>query len=270
MNIARCFLRGVAIAAFAVGTPVMALDFGPESVKLYGGDYSPDCNNPSAGRARVAADVLAVERGGKRIIGRNLQDAVSYFGPEPPPDYLTTLLSEVPGGEQLLFIVYRDRTGQYILLAGEPKVETTLGQMLGKTMKSKFRDCNPELHKVSAPAPVQAAPVAGVFDPVRDRKFRSLYDKVLGAKLKVDWLADLTGPMPEVREVNVAGTSYKLIGVCKPHDCYDNSMVVLYSDAKRVVYGRIYESGRITLIGGPPPTLAAELERLWQEQWRKQ
>jgi hypothetical protein len=36
------------------------------------------------------------------------------------------------------------------------------------------------------------------------------------------------------------------------------------------VYGHINERGRVTRVGGPPPAVAAELERLWRKQWRQQ
>jgi len=46
--------------------------------------------------------------------------------------------------------------------------------------------------------------------------------------------------------------------------------VLLYSAANGVVYGTIYEGGKATLIGAPPPAVAAELEKLWKTEWRQQ
>jgi hypothetical protein len=40
--------------------------------------------------------------------------------------------------------------------------------------------------------------------------------------------------------------------------------------ANGVVYGTIYEGGKATLIGAPPPAVAAELEKLWKTEWRQQ
>jgi hypothetical protein len=270
MNVIRYLIGGVTFACVAASVPTCALDFGPDSLKAYGGTYSPACGNPSAPRARVAADAIMVEARGKRMTGHNLQDAVSYFGPEPPPNYETTLLGEVRGGQGLMFVMYRDESGQYLEIQGDNKVMAALKTVLGKAMETKFRDCNPELHRVSTPSPVPAAPVSDVWDPLQDKKFQSLYHRALGAKRKVSWLATLSGPMSQVREVNVEERPYKLIAVCKAHDCYDNSMVMLYSAPRGVVYGKIYESGRTVLVGKPSPAVVVELERLWKAEWRQQ
>jgi hypothetical protein len=46
--------------------------------------------------------------------------------------------------------------------------------------------------------------------------------------------------------------------------------VILYSPDKKSVYGTIYEKGKTTLIGDPPPAVAAELGNLWKKEWRSQ
>jgi len=61
-----------------------------------------------------------------------------------------------------------------------------------------------------------------------------------------------------------------LAAVCKNHDCADNNTVLLYSASKGVVYGTIYERGKSTLTGEPPPAVAAELPKLWKIEWRQQ
>ncbi len=264
-------LRSFALVGLLAATPALALDFGADSRKRYGGDYSPDCANRAAPRLRVLQHSLLLEVGGNRITGRNVQDAVSYFEPATPPNYLTTLLSDVPGGDQMLFVVYRDAAGQYIEpVAAGGKIEAALKQVLGKMEKAKFRDCAPETHPANIPAAAPAAPAENTWDPLRDEKFRAIYRKALGAKAKQPWLAEMNGPMPPVGEVSVAGTNYRNIAVCKPHDCHDHNLVLLYDPAKRVVYGHLHESGRVTLLGRPSSVLAKELERLWRAAWRQQ
>jgi hypothetical protein len=44
---------------------------------------------------------------------------------------------------------------------------------------------------------------------------------------------------------------------------------LLYSVAQGVVYGKIVQQRRATLIGTPPPAVAAELDRLWIAEWRQ-
>jgi len=80
-------------------------------MKAFGGTYMANCNDNASAKATVFADALVFMHGEKRIAGRNVQAAASYFGQRPPPDYRTALLSEAPGGQELMFFVYQDRSG---------------------------------------------------------------------------------------------------------------------------------------------------------------
>ena len=104
---------------------------------------------------------------------------------------------------------------------------------------------------------------------LKDPKFKPLYVTALGAKAKTPWLAKMDGPAPTTRKVNVGGTEFVLSAFCKNHDCGDNNAVLLYSAPKGVLYGTIYEKGKATLIGDPPPAVAAELPKLWKTEWRQ-
>ena len=103
-----------------------------------------------------------------------------------------------------------------------------------------------------------------------DPKAKATYYKALGPLSKEPWLAKLDGPSPQNRSVKVAGTDYVLLAACKNHDCAQNTAVLLYSGAQDVVYGTVHLRGKPTLIGSPSPTMAAELEKLWQREWRSQ
>ncbi len=120
---------------------------------------------------------------------------------------------------------------------------------------------------------VTAAHAQRMLEPaeyLQDPKFKPLYFKALGPKSKTTWLAKMDGPASTTRKVQVGGTEYVLSAFCKNRDCADNSAVLLYSAPKGVVYGTIYEKGNSTLIGDPPPAVAAELPKLWKLEWRQQ
>lgn len=76
------------------------------------------------------------------------------------------------------------------------------------------------------------------------------------------------GGAPAVRALRVAGTEMQLASVCKPHDCVDHNAVLLYDAAQPAVYAKVHQAGRTTLLGNPPPPIAAALEPLWQQEWR--
>jgi hypothetical protein len=244
-----------------------------QALKLYGGTYSADCSNPSATRLRVVADALMVEQGNKRLTGNNVQAAYSYFGQSSPPNYLVALLSEVRGGSQLLFIVFKDGSGQYITLDGDQKVSAALGKTL---LTQKFRSCDRAKNQAASapapsgqPSPPQSETMRGAPELLNDAKFKSAYYKALGPKVKESWLAKLDGPAPLVKKIKVAGTEYLFASYCKNHDCEDNNAVLLYSAQNGTVYGKILDRRRASLIGDPPQPVAAELDRLWVSEWRQ-
>ena len=104
---------------------------------------------------------------------------------------------------------------------------------------------------------------------LKDPKFKELYVKALGPKAKTPWLAKMDGPAPTTRKVRVVGAEFVLAAFCKNHDCGDNSAVLLYAADRGQLYGSIFEKGKTTVIGDPPPGLAIELNKLWKTEWRQ-
>jgi hypothetical protein len=100
-------------------------------------------------------------------------------------------------------------------------------------------------------------------------KAKATYHKALGPLVKQPWLAKLDGPSSEYRPVKVAGADFMLGSTCKNHDCQDNTIMLLWSGAQNVVYGKVVQKGKSTLIGAPPPAVAGELEKLWKTEFRR-
>lgn len=204
-----------------------------------------------------------MQDGGKAVLtGRKVKAAPTYFGGTPPPEFETALTSEVAGGDTLVFVFYRNASGLFAAVDGGPKVMATLpGVFKGK----RARHCDPNRNV----APGTAAPVeVGPPDLLKDAKFKRPYVQTLGPLSKEPWLMQLDGPAPPIRRVQLAGNDYQLVSVCKNHDCGDNNMVLLYAAASQTVYAKVVQRGRSTLVGAPPPPVAAELERLWKAEWR--
>ena len=103
-----------------------------------------------------------------------------------------------------------------------------------------------------------------------NQKAKETYHKALGPLSKEPWLAKLDGPSSENKRVKVDGADYFLISTCMNRNCENYSTVLLYSQAQNVIYGKVYQSGKSTLIGAPPPAVATELERLWKSEFRSQ
>lgn len=268
---AHCWLLLLfSVALAAVCTPVRSqgkLD--ADTLKTFGGAYMVNCADSSSPKATVLADALVFEQGSRRIVGRNVKAAPSYFGQNMPPEYRTALLSEV-GNEQLLFVLHEDRSGYYLTLDGDAKTIAAIGKPLASR---KFRRCN------AAPKPAQATSPAAprryamhelsAAGLLMDPQAKAAYYKALGPLVREPWLAQLDGPSPQNKQVKVAGTDFILASACKNRDCGNNSTVLLYSAARNVVHGKVYQGGRSTLIGAPSPAIAAELDRLWRSEWRQ-
>ncbi len=112
-------------------------------------------------------------------------------------------------------------------------------------------------------------PLVTTADLLKDPKFRSAYRSALGAKAGQKWLSAMSNSAP-VSRLTLAGEDFQLATPCKPHDCADNNLLLLYSPARGQVYGKLYEKGRTTLLGAPSAAMGAELERLWKKEFRQQ
>jgi hypothetical protein len=106
-------------------------------------------------------------------------------------------------------------------------------------------------------------------DLLKNPQFKSAYSVALGPRAKERWLAALSNSAP-VRSISVAGVAYQVATPCKPHDCAESNLMLLFAPGKGWVYGKLYEKGRSTLIGGPDAAMAAELETLWKKEFRQQ
>lgn len=258
----------IALAAWSVlpTRAIAALD--ADLMKMYGGTYLSDCKNLASPRVTVFPQALVVLKGNQRMAGNKLEAAHSYFGQSPPPKYQVALLSEV-SGMQLLGIVYRDASGQYITLDGDPKVRSSLGPAM---LAYKYRLCGGKESKVAERTPpTRKYALTELSAPglLYDARIKSIYYQALGAKRNMHWLATLDGPSPTNKKITIAGVEYILAGACKNHDCGDNNVVLLYAPVQGRIYGKIYERGRVTFIGQPSASLMGELNRLWKAEWRQ-
>src|SRR5512134_1328362 len=170
-----------------------------DSLRAFGGTYSPNCSNPQAPRAHVTAAALMVEQGNQRMTGGNVEAAASFLGPSPPPNYRTVLLGEVRG-QQLQFILFQDAAGYYLTLDGDQRVRAALGKTL---LGHRYRQCGVSARApATSPPPAAAAPrsapaasgaPAGAIPPLdtmtapgllMDPKFKAAWHRALGPKAR--------------------------------------------------------------------------------------
>lgn len=234
----------------------------PAEEGVYGGVYSADCHNIDALRVRLYGDVMTVERSGKAVSAKPFKSSKTVPSGVAPPAFRIAYVGQVKGGDGLVLVMTHDASGLFVTLEGGAQSLAALGPDVAG---QKLRHCDPHRNALpGAPAPQWMAP----GDLLRDARFKGAFGRVLGPLSGEKWLATLSGPAPEVRTVRVAGTAMQLAAICKPRDCGENNAVLLYDAAGGAVYGKVYQAGRTTLLGNPPPPLAAELDKLWRQEWR--
>ncbi len=253
----------------------------------YLGVLAPDCSNYMLPQLKNLGDSLVVQDGGKAVLtGRNVKPAPKYFGATPPPEFETAFTSEVAGGEALVFVYYRNASGLFAAVEGGPKVMAALPAAF-KGKRSRHCDPNRNVAPGATAAAAGGAASAGTGNSAKifkgyaltelsaagllyNAKAKEIYYTALGPLVKEPWLAKLDGPSSEGQAMKVATDDYVMLYTCKNHDCYDNNVVLLWSGIQNVVYGKVNQKGKSTLIGNPPPAVAGELEKLWKKHFRSQ
>lgn len=115
-----------------------AQDLRPESLKLHGGVYSPDCTRADAPRVRIATDGLEIAHAGRAMRTPVRMDSYTSFGGAPT--------SPVPDGYRVEFIgddfslfVFEDARGQYVPLADY--VPTAVEIVGPQVLRARFSRC---------------------------------------------------------------------------------------------------------------------------------
>jgi len=226
------------------------------------GVFSNACGNAAQPMIRLYGDTMSIEIGGKKVAASKFRSTTTPPSPSLA-DYKATIEGDVPGGDGLVFVLTHNAQGLFATVTGGAKSLAPLGPGI---VGQRIRHCDPNRNALpGTKPPVEIGPP----EMLRDGTFKSAYMKALGPLAKTAWLTTLDGPAQPVKTIKAAGADYQLVTACKPHDCYDHSMLVLYGAASRTVVGKVYQAGRSTLIGGPSPALAAELDRLWLAQYRQ-
>lgn len=227
------------------------------------GTFSNACGNRAQPMVRLYDDVMSIEVSGKTVAASKFRTLRASPIAPPPADFKVAYEGDVPGGDGLVFVLTHNAQGLYVTVVGGAKSLAPLGPGV---QGQRIRHCDPNRNALpGTQPPVELGPP----DMLRDAAFKSAYVKALGPLAKTAWLAKLNGPAPPVKTVKVAGADYQLVSVCKPHDCADNNMVLLYAANSGSLVGKLQNAGRGVLLGNPSPAMAAELERIWLSEWRR-
>ena len=256
---------GFALAVLALGAPAASLAaLDPATDRRVAGVFSNACGDRTQVMIRLYGDVLDIEKGALAVKAKRLQVAKAAPVGAPVPDFLAVVRGEVAGGDGVELVLSHGAKGLFARIDGGAKSLAPLGPgVIGQVV----RHCDPNRNALPGVPPPAAALQSS--DLLRDPRFKAAYLQALGPLAKEDWLVRMSGPGTELRKVKVNGQDFALAAVCKPHDCADHNTVLLWTPKPGVLHGLVFQKGRSTLIGSPPPAMAQDLQRLWAAEWRK-
>jgi hypothetical protein len=229
-----------------------------------GGVFSNACSDRSQIMIRLYGDVLDVERGSVAVKANKLKSSTQPPPGPAIPDFKAVVRGEVKGGDGIVLVLTHNAKGLFARIDGGEKSLAPLGAgVIGMTV----RHCDPNRNALPGAPPPPSLPSPPML--LKDARFKAAYNQALGPLAREPWLMKLDGPAPESRLVKVAGTDYLLASVCKPHDCSDHNLVLLWQAQQGQLLGMLQQRGRKTLLGAPAPAAASEIDRLWTSEWRK-
>lgn len=256
----------LAVTLFAGWPSAARAAIDPALERRFGGVYSSACQDTAASRLKLWGDTMQVERAGRTLLEAHKVRPAPAPPPGTPrtPDYQGAFVGELAGGERLSFALFHNAEGLFAVADGGPRTAATLGPAL---RGQRLRHCDPNRNRLpgAPPPPAERVPA----DVLRDARFKAAYAALLGPLARERWIARLDGPAPPVRQVRVDGTAHELLAACKPHDCAEHALVLLYAPASGRLAGKVVQAGRSTLLGNPSPAVAAALERHWAAEWRR-
>lgn len=259
MNRTR-WLRVGAGAALAAVAALAQAKMDPALERRLAGVYSNACGQRAQPEVKIWGDEMHVVVAGKDIVANRLRGSKSH-PVASARDFVHAFTGDVRGTDTLTFVFFHNAEGLFALVEAGPKTAAVIGPALGR----KLRHCDPNRNALpGAPVPQRLSPP----DMLKDAKFKAAYFNALGPLAKERWLARLDGPAPAVKPIKALGGDYQLVSACKPRDCAENNLVVLWNSASGTLYGKVQQAGRSTLLGNPPSRGAPEIERIWKSEWR--
>ncbi len=235
------------------------------------GDFAPKGDCALKPKVTIAADAIRLDTAAGTATFPRANSMVNYMGPDDE-----SISYALHGASEGLIISVKGddlwSMGGDGLGAAEKALDAAASVPDGK---AALRRCGaaaapPPTAPAAPPAPSGTAGSVDALadkDVMSDAGFKAAYLKVLGPLARSeDWLVDMQGPGQQ-KPVSLAGTRYLMVAVCKPHDCGDNAMMVLYRPETGDLFGIVSVMTHKKPLGSPPPALRGELMKLWKETW---
>jgi len=102
--------------------------------------------------------------------------------------------------------------------------------------------------------PARAEEGVYLFDLLKRPDYKAGWDAMLASRKGVDaWITDGEGPTTPSVDVKVGGETWTFTTICKPHDCGDNMLNVVFAPAGKPAYAMLVVAGEKPKWFGEPP-----------------
>lgn len=105
-------------SAMCVTAAVLAEPLHPVYLAKYGGTYAENCDDAYGERLAILEDRLTFTDGELESVAKDILPSLSYWGRMPPEGFEIALLAGEAPGTSLMFLIYYDDEGLFILLDG--------------------------------------------------------------------------------------------------------------------------------------------------------
>lgn len=116
----KLFATSMLIGAIGATPAVVADPLPSVYLERYGGTYALDCEDAHGERVSVQEDRLTLNDGDVELVAEDILTNLSYWGRMPPEDFEIAMLAGDTPDTSLMFLVYRDADGLFILFDGRP------------------------------------------------------------------------------------------------------------------------------------------------------
>jgi hypothetical protein len=121
---------------------------------------------------------------------------------------------------------------------------------------------SPEARAEASAAPTSAAPaeLPVLFEQLEKPDYKATYLTLFAGTASTPAWVKEGGTASPGRVVTIGGAEYELYSHCKPHDCGDNMMYVLFSRDRKQAWALAMESGKPRTFGNPDAAMTAFLK----------
>lgn len=123
------FLRNLMVfSLFVVSSSSHAQSLEAETVNLYGGSYSIQCEDKQAPSITIYADRLVYKQGARTVVATGPEPIYSSYGPRPPKGFKLSIMGVTRPDVGLNVDIYSLKAKKFLYINGHPEAMKAIGR----------------------------------------------------------------------------------------------------------------------------------------------